>query len=133
MALREAIDGGDVHAGDVALVGARNLDPPEVDFMRKNGVTASVPDSLAGVDAVYIAFDGDVLDERVVRCFFPEPGGLALAEAEAVLRDASERVPLAGIGFTGLLPDTLNVEVILRLLAAAGVPPTPPGAREAPD
>jgi DNA-directed RNA polymerase subunit RPC12/RpoP len=122
MPLREAIDAGDVLPGDVALIGARNLDPPEVEFIRANGIRSTVADAVAGVDAVYIAFDADVLDERVVRCFMPEPDGLGVAQAEAVLAEASRRPLLAGIGFTGLLPDPLNVELLLRLLDAVGLP-----------
>jgi len=38
MPLRKLIDSGAVDAGDVALVGARNLDPPEEDFIREQGV-----------------------------------------------------------------------------------------------
>jgi arginase len=133
MPLRAAIDSGDVLAGDVALVGVRNLDPPEVEFIREAGVRSSVAVALDGVDAVYVAFDADVLDERAVRCFAPEPGGLAVADAEAVLRDAAARAPLAGIGFTGFVEDRANADVIVRLLAAVGLSPSPPGARESPD
>jgi arginase family enzyme len=133
MPLRVVIDGGDVRPADVALVGARNLDPPEVDYLEENGIGASVPGALDGVDAVYVAFDADVLDERVVGCFMPEPNGLTLAQAEDVLRDASERVPLAGIGFTGLTAEPGNVQVLVRLLDAVGLPPSPPARARPPD
>ena len=91
-----------------------------------------VGSALEGVDAVYVAFEADILDERVVRCFMPKPGGLAVAQAEAVLRETSERAALDGIGFTGLIADTLNVEVILRLLEAVGLSPSPPARARPP-
>ena len=37
MPLRMAIDEGSVEARDVALVGARNLDPPEVEYLGDDG------------------------------------------------------------------------------------------------
>ena len=37
MPLRMLIDAGDVAARDVTLLGARNLDPPEADFIRRAG------------------------------------------------------------------------------------------------
>ncbi len=121
MPLREAIEAGDVLARDVALVGARSLDPPEVEFVRDNGIGSDLGRALDGVDAVYVAFDADVLDARSVRCFMPEPNGLSLADAEAVLREAVDLRPLAGIGFTGLLPELRNPSVIVGLLEAAGI------------
>ena len=38
MPLRMLIDGGDVRPDDVTLIGARNLDPPEVEFIAAAGV-----------------------------------------------------------------------------------------------
>ena len=132
MPLRVAIDGGAIRPADVALVGARNLDPPELDYLAATGIADDLGRALAGVDAVYVAFDADVLEERVIRCFMPEPGGLAVAEAEAVLRDVVSRRPLAGIGLTGLIDDPLNTAVLMRLLKAVGLSPPMSDSSQAP-
>jgi hypothetical protein len=60
----------------------------------------------------------------------PEPGGLAIAVAAAVLRDAVSRRPLAGIGFTGLVDDPRNTAVLIGLLAAVGLAPSETGLAE---
>ena len=47
----------------VALVGARNLDPPEVEFIRESGIRTdetAVECVLGEVDCVYVALDCDV-------------------------------------------------------------------------
>ncbi len=121
MPLRAAIDEGSVLAGDVALVGARNLDPPEVEYMRETGIDDSLERALAGVDAVYVALDCDVLDAAEVPVFMPEPGGRSVAEVERLLRDVvASGVAVAGVGLTGLRPDA-DPATLERLLAAAGL------------
>ena len=126
MPLRKAIDGGWVRAADVALVGARNLDPAEREYLQTTRIDSNLDRALGSTDAVYVAFDADVLDPTVVSCFMPEPDGMAVSEAERILRDISERRPLAGVGFTGLTRDPANVPVLLRLLDAVGLSPSPP-------
>lgn len=121
MPLRMLLDAGVVRAADVALVGARNLDPPEVEYMEASGIDDSVERALDGVEAVYVAFDLDVLEPGEAAMFMPEPGGPSLAEAEALVREVAARAPLAGIGVTGHLPDERNTPVVERLLAAAGL------------
>ncbi|HEY7380058.1 MAG TPA: arginase family protein [Gaiella sp.] len=121
MPLRAAIDEGSVRADDVALVGARNLDPPERAYVQAEGIDDDVGRAVSGADAVYVAFDLDVLDPSEIDCFMPEPYGLTVAEAERVLRAvASSGVPLAGMGLTAHLPGT-DVAVLARLVAAAGL------------
>ena len=61
MPLRMAIDAGAVQPQDVALVGARNLDPPEVAYMESVGIDDDVERALEGCDRVYVALDCDVL------------------------------------------------------------------------
>ena len=120
MPLRMVLDAGDVHPADVALVGARNLDPPEVEFMRASGIDDDVERALGGCDRVYIAFDCDVLLPGEVAVFMPEPGGPTLVDAEALLRDLVGRTPLAGLGLTGLRADA-DPASLVRLASAAGL------------
>ena len=120
MPLRMLIDGGAIEACDVALVGARNLDPPEVEFMMVNGIDDDVERVLANASAVYIALDCDVLDPDEMTVFMPEPGGPSLAEVEKLLGRICDRGSVVGAGFTGLAPDPANVEPLERLCAALG-------------
>src|SRR5690349_4628019 len=94
MPLRTAIDAGAVRPGDVALVGARELDPPESEYVAAAGIDDDLDRALAGVDAVYVAFDADVLDPATVECFMPEPNGLTVDEAARSLEGATARRPL---------------------------------------
>ncbi len=121
MPLRMLLDDGVVPPEDVALVGARSLDPPEQGYLDETGIDDSLERALAGVDAVYVAFDLDVLDPGDVEVFVPEPGGLTVDLVESVLRDAVSRAPLAGIGVTGHLQAERNIPVVTRLLAAVGL------------
>jgi arginase len=125
MPLRMLVDGDVVAAEDVALVGARNLDPPEEDFIASRGIHAGedgIDRALAGADAVYVAFDVDVLDpDDDVIPHMPEPGGLTLVEAEAALRAVAAARPLAGAGLSGLSPAPANSGPLERLAAALGL------------
>ena len=49
----------------------------------------------------------------------PVPGGLSLAEAEALLRRSPTDATVLGAGFTGLVPDSKNVEPADAALRAA--------------
>jgi arginase len=121
MPLRMLLDDGVVPASRVALVGARNLDPPEVEFMAEIGLDDSLDRAFGDAEAVYVALDMDVLDPTEAAVFVPEPDGPGVAEVETILRDVVSRVPLAGIGVTGHLDDERNVPVVIRLLAGAGL------------
>ena len=121
MPLRMLLDGDVVRPEDVALVGARNVDPPEVEYMADAGIDDSLERALSGADSVYVALDVDVLDAGEAAIFMPEPNGPTVAEIEAVLRDVAQRAPLAGIGVTGHVPSERNAPVVTRLLAAAGL------------
>lgn len=120
MPLRMLLDDGVVRHDDVALVGARNLDPPEAEFMADTGIDDSLERALENVDATYVALDLDVLDPGEADVFVPEPNGPSVPEIEAVLRDAAARSTLVGIGITGFLGTERNAGVITRALAAAG-------------
>lgn len=124
MPLRMLLDDGAVAAGNVALVGTRNLDPPEEEFIAASGLRTGVEGvtaALDGVERVYVALDCDVLDPRQIACFMPEPGGLSLEQAERVLAEVAARATVAGAGVTGLAPEGANVAPVTRLLAALGL------------
>jgi arginase len=121
MPLRMLLDEHTVRPEDVALVGARNLDPGEIEFMAETGIDDSLERALDGVTVAYVALDLDVLDPGVAEVFMPEPGGPLVADVEAILRDVAGRSTIAGVGVTGFLPDDRNVPVISRVLAAAGL------------
>jgi arginase family enzyme len=125
MPLRMLLDSGTVHPADVVLLGARNLDPPEVEFIAASGLRTGEGEldaALEGAEAVYVAFDVDVLDpEDDVVCFMPEPGGYTVVEAAAVLRRIAAGQPVAGIGFTGLGPSPENIAPVARLAGALGL------------
>jgi hypothetical protein len=109
------IDAGDVAAGDVTLLGARNLDPPEQDFITQAGITQELGD-LPGT--VYVAVDGDVVRPGELDVFTPEPGGLQLASLEELLA----RLPTpAGAGFAGFTRSLRNEAALARLGLALGL------------
>jgi arginase family enzyme len=123
MPLRRLIDSGAVAPEDVALIGARNLDPPEEEFIGRSGLRLG-PDAIGSAieraDGVYVAIDFDAIDEREVASFMPEPGGISLSDVEQTLESARALKPLLGAGFTGLIRDERNVPVVARLASAAG-------------
>ncbi len=117
--LRRLIDSGAVQAEDVALIGARNLDPPEEEFIAATGVGTGpdvVDRALEGTQGAYVAVDFDALDEAEVAPFMPEPGGLSVSEVERIVRG----VPVLGVGFTAFLAEERNVPALTRLATAAG-------------
>jgi arginase family enzyme len=120
MPLRMLIDGGAVDARDVALVGARNLDPAEVAYIAAAGIHDDVEAVLERVNAVYVALDCDVCDPGELTVFMPEPGGFTLDELEELLASLWRRATVAGAGLTGLAPDPANVEKLERLCTALG-------------
>jgi arginase family enzyme len=121
MPLRMIIDSGAVDPRDVVLLGARNLDPPEREFIEEAGIHMALAGALNDVDCVYVAVDFDGLDEADVAPFMPEPGGIRLAEALATLSRLAAEKTVLGAGFTGLVPDRRNVEPATRLAAALGL------------
>lgn len=124
MPLRKLIDSGAVDPVDVALIGARNLDPPEEEFIVANGVHVggdAVDAALEGTAGAYVAVDFDSLSEDEVAPFMPEPGGFSVAEAESVLARVREQKPVHGAGLSGMLPEERNLEPARRLTAALGL------------
>ena len=125
MPLRMLLDSGTVEAEDTVLVGARNLDPPEEEFLAASGVhegTDAVGKALESADAVYVAFDCDVLEPGgEIRSFMPEPGGLTVDESQSILERVAVGKHVAGLGFTGLAADPANTAGLARLSAALGL------------
>src|SRR6184192_450546 len=124
MPLRMLLDSGSVDAADVLLLGARNLDPPEREFIASVGLATDRTDLervLDGTDGVYVALDCDVFEPDGIRSFMPEPGGVTLEQAEELFQAIRERAPVLGVGLSGLAAEPLNVEPLTRLLAALGI------------
>jgi len=121
MPLRMLLDAGVVRPQDVALVGARNLDPPEAAFLADAAIDDSLERALAGVERAYVALDVDVLAPGEAEMFMPEPGGPSAADLGALLQEVAATTNVAGVGVTGMLPEPGNVAVVTRLLAAAGL------------
>ena len=121
MPFRMLLDAHAVAAEDAALVGARNLDPGEVELLETRGIDDDLERALSDVDRVYVAFDLDVLRPGEAGAFMTEPGGPAVSEAEAVLRRIAAAAPIAGAGFTGMRPEPANEAVVTRLAAALGL------------
>jgi arginase len=121
MPLRMILDDGLVETADVALVGARNLDPPEVQYLAETGLDDSLDRALHGVERIYVALDADVLDPGEADVFMPEPEGLSVEAVESLLRELAGRTSIAGMGLTGLTPAPENVPAMTRILAAAGL------------
>ena len=123
MPFRMVLDAGSVAVEDTVLVGARALDPGEEEFIRASGLHVGVDaiaSALDGADAVYVAFDADVLDEAEMESFMPEPDGMTLAEAEELLRRIAATATVAGMGLTGFAPGS-DIEAMSRLVAALGL------------
>ncbi|MBA2359479.1 MAG: arginase family protein [Actinobacteria bacterium] len=122
--LRHVIDSDAVSAEDVALIGTRNLDPPEEDFIARAGVRLGQHAILKALDAtagVYVAIDFDVFSGGEVAPFMPEPEGLSVSDAERLLVSVQDANRVLGAGFTAMLPDGRNVEPARRLASALGL------------
>jgi arginase family enzyme len=124
MPLRMLIDSGAVASDDVCLVGARDLDPPEEEFIHAVGLRLDedgIAGAIAGSAGVYVALDCDSLDESEIASFMPEPDGLGVAEAERIFRELAATAPILGVGLSGLVPEERNLVPLTRLLAALGI------------
>ncbi|MDQ4081773.1 MAG: arginase family protein [Actinomycetota bacterium] len=125
MPLRMLLDARTVAHEDVALVGARDLDEPEEEFIAATGLpldAAGVDTAIQGADAVYVALDVDVLDpnEGVVP-YMPTPGGLTSEETIALLERIAATSPVAGVGVTGLTGAPKNADAVARFSRALGL------------
>jgi arginase len=115
MPLRMLIDAGDVAASDVTLLEARNLDPPEVEFIAQAGIRQEVGEL---PETIYVAIDCDAVDPADLDVWMPEPDGIRLDALEALL--ASLPRP-AGAGITGAVVSDRNEVALARLGLALGL------------
>src|SRR5205085_11072241 len=118
MPLRMILDSGAVEPERTALVGARNLDPPEEEYLAAVAVRRDPLAVLADTDCTYVAFDLDVLEPQP-GIFMPEPNGLTVDEAEATPAGLGRHARLVGIGCTGGAPGA--APTVTRLARAAGL------------
>jgi arginase len=115
MPLRMLIDAGDVAPEDVTLLGARNLDPPEVEFIAATRIRQELG-PLPG--RIYVALDLDVIRPGDLDVFMPEPGGPTFGELEELLQALPTPI---GAGFTGGRRTERNESMLPRLAAALGL------------
>jgi arginase len=120
MPLRMAIDEGSVAPSDVALVGARDLDPPEREYIAAQGIDDDLSRALGGATGVYVALDVDVLEPGEVPSFMPVAGGPDADEVVRLIREIAGLAPVAGLGITALVPGA-DPETLTRFAVAAGL------------
>jgi arginase family enzyme len=121
MPLRMLLDSRAVEPADVALVGARNLDPPEQEYIRSSDLhvgEAGIAHALAGARCTYVAIDGDVLEPSELSVFMPEPGGLTRGDVERILRSLASETKVLGAGFSGLSFEPSNVDPLTAFARA---------------
>jgi arginase len=124
MPLRMLLDSRAVEPEDVVLLGARNLDPPEREFVAAIGLRTEpdeVEAALSGTEGAYVAVDVDALEPGEISPFMPEPGGLTLTEAAELIVQVREHTAVLGAGFTGLAAEPANVEPLAKLTGAMGL------------
>jgi arginase len=124
MPLRMLLDSGAVEPEDVVLLGARNLDLPEEEYVASIGLNIGpegIEPALHDTEGVYVALDADALEPGEVTPFMPEPDGLGLVETEQLLASICKRAVVLGAGFSGLAAESSNVEPLARLGCALGL------------
>ncbi len=122
MPLRMIIDGGAVDPHDVALVGARNLDPPEVEFIAAAGHPRR---PAGGARPRRLRLRRDRRRRlRAERARGVHAGARRPDRSPSVERQLGrirEGGTVVGAGLTGLAPDPANVEKVERLTTALGL------------
>jgi arginase len=144
MALRAVLGEGEpslrggaaIEASRAVLVGVRDLDHGEEEYVESAGIRVVyaedlvAADSLAeavaatGAEAVYVHIDLDVLDPaEITGVNMAAPFGARTVELAAAIRALRERVPLVGASIAGFAPSSEDSAVddmgaILRLVGA---------------
>jgi len=121
-----------VEAEATFLLGARDLDPPEVTLLRQSAVTVvevgqlpgRLPDILAQAelaDAIgYLHLDLDVLDPTVGRAnYLPVPNGLSVPQLTGAITAIRAYVPLRAAALTSYSPEDDRDGGIARAAVAA--------------
>ncbi len=124
MPFRMILDSGTVDVEDSLLLGARNLDPPENDFIRASGLRTNeddLADVLADTSGVYVAFDVDVLAPGQIGMHYPEAGGPDGAEVSRTLAEIVDQASLVGVGFSGLNASPQNSAGLRPFIDALGL------------
>ncbi|EPR44246.1 arginase [Desulfovibrio sp. X2] len=111
-----------VRPEDVVIIGAKDVDPEEMEFVRRQGIALYstfdmehlglarvMEEAVARVaqhtDAVYVSFDADVMDMRLAPgTGIMTRGGLNYREITYVCRTIGERLPLAGLDIIEVNP-----------------------------
>jgi agmatinase len=131
-ALRRALEIAGIAPDRVVIVGGRDYDPEELDFIRNNGVTlvgarelSAEPEAslerikakLAGSE-VHVSFDIDALDPAFAPgTEIPSSGGLTTRQALEVLHAAASAGRLVGLDLVELSPpfDNGNISTLAAL------------------
>ncbi|MEO3771053.1 arginase family protein [Micromonospora sp. B9E7] len=143
MPLRLLLDGdadaalpapGCLTPGQVALVGVRDLDPAEVEYVHRHDLTVldtatlgAHPPRLAELPppgaAVYVHLDLDVLDPSALPAVaVPTPGGLTPAALTRSLTALRTRHRVVGVGITEYVPQVEHDQQVLgEVLGALGL------------
>ncbi|MEU8113792.1 arginase family protein [Micromonospora sp. NPDC048947] len=125
--------------GQVALVGVRDLDPAEVEYVRRHELTVldcatlgAQPTRLAELPppgaAVYVHLDLDVLDPSALPAVaVPTPGGLTSATLARSLTALRAHHRVVGVGITEYVPQLAHDQrVLIEVLDALGLRKDPP-------
>lgn len=133
MVLRSIVDHALVAAADVLLLGARDLDPAEVEAIESLGIAmigidevgAAVAERVAsGAVQLYMHLDLDIIDPAEFDGVgSPAPFGESVAALADAIGAARREAPLAGAGITGFAPASPaaaadDLPSILRLVSA---------------
>ena len=131
-ALRRALEVSGISPADVVIVGGRDYDPEEVEFIEKNGILLvgarelindqagalkKVAGRLAGSE-VHVSFDIDALDPAFAPgTEIPSAGGLTTRQALEVLHAIADSSQLVGIDIVELSPpfDNGNISSLAAL------------------
>jgi agmatinase len=131
-ALRRALEVSGIRPEDVVIVGGRDYDPEEIEFIDKNGMLlvgarelindqpgalTKIANRLGGGE-VHVSFDIDVLDPAFAPgTEIPSAGGLTTRQALEVLHAVAESAQLVGIDIVELSPpfDNGNISSLAAL------------------
>jgi arginase len=121
-----------IQAEATFLLGARDLDPPEVTLLRQSAVTVvevgqiptQLPDLLAQAQLAdtigYLHLDLDVLDPTVGHAnYLPVPNGLSLGQLTGAITAIRAHVPLRAAALTSYSPEEDHDGGIARAAFAA--------------